>query len=108
MGKGGVESVVLGKREDGQLRYVACLDVRMPLRESLSSAKKLNALKSTSSPFAEIPNRKPGNSWSGGMTDQELNTAIWVRPRYTADVTFLEWTRGGFLRHAQVKSVSVD
>ena len=40
-----------------------------------------------------------------GMTEEELNTAIWVQPKHAAEVTFLEWTRGGFLRHAQVKEV---
>ena len=65
-GKGGVESVILGKMEGKQLRYVACLDVRMPLPESWAAAKKLNALKIDRCPFPEIPERKPGNSWSGG------------------------------------------
>jgi hypothetical protein len=105
-GKGGLESVVLGKAEGQQLRYVACLDVRLPVPESWAAAKKLNALKIPRSPFPKIPERKPGNSWSGGMTEQELNTTIWVNPQRTAEVNFLEWTRGGFLRHAQVKQLN--
>jgi hypothetical protein len=28
-----------------------------------------------------------------------------VTPRYRAEVSFLEWTRGGFLRHAKVKAL---
>jgi hypothetical protein len=83
------------------------LDVKMPLPESWKAAKRLNALTIPLSLFTEVSKRKPGNSWSGGMTEQELNTAIWINPRYTAEVSFLEWTRGGFLRHAQVKSISV-
>jgi hypothetical protein len=42
------------------------------------------------------------------MTEQELNTAVWVQPKHKAEVNFLEWTRGGFLLHAQVKAVSVE
>ena len=38
-GKGGVESVVLGKMEDKQLRYVAFLDASMPLSQSRAAAK---------------------------------------------------------------------
>jgi hypothetical protein len=41
------------------------------------------------------------------MTEQELNTAVWVKPRHTAEVNFIEWTRGGFLRHAQVKTLKL-
>jgi bifunctional non-homologous end joining protein LigD len=107
-GQGGIESVVLGKRDGGKLVYVACLDVRMPRTDSWTAAKKLNALRVKECPFPQIPKRKPGNSWSGGMTEQEINTAVWVQPKHKAEVNFLEWTRGGFLRHAQVKSVSIE
>jgi hypothetical protein len=31
--------------------------------------------------------------------------AIWLKPQYKAEVTFLEWTQGGFLGHAQIKQV---
>ena len=94
-GKGGVESVMLGKMEGKQLRYVACLDVRMPTTESVNATKKLNALKIDHCPFPEIPERKPGNSWSGGIIEQEPNTSVWVKPYHTIEVNFLEWTRGG-------------
>jgi bifunctional non-homologous end joining protein LigD len=58
-GQGGIESVVLGKRDDGKLQYVACLDVRMPLTESWTAAKKLDALKVKKCPFPEIPKTSP-------------------------------------------------
>ncbi len=104
-GNGGVESVVLGKMDGKQLRYVACLDARVPVRASKQAAEKLNKLRTPRCPFAEIPEREEGNSWSGGMTEEERAAAVWVQPKHTAEVTFLEWTRGGFLRHAQVKQV---
>ena len=106
-GKGGVESVVLGTRDNGALRYVACLDAHLPLSESKAVAQKLTALETPLCPFPEIPERESGNSWSGGMTEQQRNSARWVRPKFTADVRFLEWTRGGYLRHAQVKALSI-
>ena len=40
------------------------------------------------------------------MTAEELASALWVEPRYRAEVSFLEWTKGGFLRHAKVKRVA--
>ena len=106
--KGGVESVVLGTRENGELRYVACLDARLPVRESKAVAKKLSATETTSCPFPEIPEREKSTSWSGGMTREQLSLARWVRPKFTAEVRFLEWTRGGYLRHAQVKAMLTD
>jgi DNA ligase D-like protein (predicted ligase) len=67
-GKDGVESVVLGVPEGKKLRYVACLNVHLPREASRAAATKLIALKTATSPFGEIQTRKPGNSWSGGMT----------------------------------------
>lgn len=96
-----------GKLEGKQLRYVACLDARMPLRASKAAAETLSKLRMPRCPFTDIPARDKGNSWTGGMTEEELKAAVWVQPKHTAEVTFLEWTRGGFLRHAQVKAVSI-
>jgi bifunctional non-homologous end joining protein LigD len=93
-GKGAVESVVLGVPEDDRLRYVACLDVRLPLKESRGIAAKLERLilPGGARPFGEIPKRRAGDSWSGGMTEEELSIAIWAKPRLKAEVHFLEWT----------------
>jgi len=41
----------------------------------------------------------------GDMTEEKLNTRSGFSQGIQAEVTFLEWTRGGFLRHAQVKDV---
>jgi bifunctional non-homologous end joining protein LigD len=107
-GKQGVESVILGIQEGKKFRYVACLDVRMPREASRATAAVLEKIEIKVCPFPEIPTRKPGNSWSGGMTEQQKAAAIWIKPQYKAEVTFLEWTKRGFLRHAQIKRVLID
>jgi hypothetical protein len=81
--------------------------VRLPLRASRDLDKRLDAITSGPSQFVEIPRRERGNSWSGGMTEDDAVRAIRVEPRCKAEVIFLEWTRG-FLRHAQVKTVLTD
>jgi bifunctional non-homologous end joining protein LigD len=106
-GKDGLESVVLGVPEGKRLRYVACLNVHLPREASRAAATKLIALKTATSPFGEISTRQPGNSWSGGMTEAQKAVAVLVKPKYKAEVRFLEWTKGGSLRHAQVKRMLV-
>ena len=70
---------------------------------------KLEAITTTRMPFSEIPARKPGTSWhSSGMTAEELARTVWVKPGLKAEVSFLEWTKGGFLRHAKVKRLLTD
>ena len=100
-------SIAKSNMDGKQLRYVACLDARMPQRASKAAAETLTKLRTARCLFTEIPEREKGNSWSGGMTEKELNAASWVQPKHTAEVSFLEWTRGGFLRHAQVNAISV-
>ena len=39
------------------------------------------------------------------MTKEELALTVWVDSRYRAEVSFLEWTKGGFLRHAKARRV---
>ena len=100
---------MLGKRNGKELRYVACLDARMSPSASKAAAEALTKLRTTRCPFSEIPERERGNSWNGGgMTEEELNAVVWVQPKHTAEVTFLEWTRGGFLRHALVKALLIS
>lgn len=105
--KHGIESVVLGVKEKGSWRYVATLDVRLPVQSARKIEEKLNDISTAECPFSEIPQREPGNSWSGGMTADEKAAAVWVQSKYKAEVTFLEWTRGGFLRHSKVKQILV-
>ena len=104
---GGIETLVLGKPEGKALRYVASLPLRLPPRISRELRARLEAIVSAREPFTEIPTRKPGGSWHTGssMTAEELALTVWVEPRYKAEVSFLEWTKGGFLRHAKVKRV---
>jgi bifunctional non-homologous end joining protein LigD len=104
-GKRGVESIVLGKREGNALSYVGCLNVHMPARARPELASKLERLIMPESPFDEIPARERGNSWSGGMTEEDIGRSVWIKPQAKAEVSFLEWTNGGFLRHAKVKRI---
>ena len=97
---------MLGVPEGKALRYVASLPLHVPLRASREVRATLEASATTRMPFTEIPARKPGTSWhSSGMTAEELASAVWAKPGFKAEVSFLEWTKGGFLRHAKVKRV---
>jgi bifunctional non-homologous end joining protein LigD len=106
---GGIETLVLGLAEGAALRYVASLPLHMPLRARREVRARLETTATTRQPFAEIPTRKAGGSWhtGSGMTPEELALTVWVEPRYRAEVSFLEWTKGGFLRHAKVKRVLI-
>ena len=74
--------------------------------KSKAVAQKLGATETTACPFPKIPERKA--SIHGRTNDRTVTELSALGPpKFTAEVRFLEWTRGGYLRHAQVKSVAV-
>ena len=38
--------------------------------------------------------------WGEGITADEMDVLRWVKPQLVAEVSFVEWTRDGSLRHA--------
>jgi len=50
-------------------------------------------------PFANLPTGKTGH-WGEGITAEEMDALVWVKPKLVAEVSFTEWTRDGSLRHA--------
>ncbi len=50
-------------------------------------------------PFANLPSSTTSH-WGEGITEDEMKNLRWVRPRVVAEVSFVEWTRDGSLRHA--------
>jgi len=41
-----------------------------------------------------------GDTWSAGITAEELEQFAWVEPQVEVSVRFTEWTKAGVLRHA--------
>jgi bifunctional non-homologous end joining protein LigD len=58
-------------------------------------------------PFANLPNAKTGR-WGEGITEDDMHTLTWVKPRVVCEVTFTEWTAGGSLRHAAFVGLRTD
>jgi bifunctional non-homologous end joining protein LigD len=50
-------------------------------------------------PFANLPTGGTGH-WGEGITAEEMDRLVWVKPKLVAEVSFTEWTRDGSLRHA--------
>ena len=50
-------------------------------------------------PFANLPSARSGH-WGEGITLDEMQLLVWVKPQRVVEVSFAEWTRDGSLRHA--------
>src|SRR5436190_10517447 len=58
-------------------------------------------------PFANLPS-SASSHWGEGITEEEMTKLRWVKPRHVVEVSFVEWTRDGNLRHAQFVAVRDD
>jgi bifunctional non-homologous end joining protein LigD len=50
-------------------------------------------------PFANLPS-SGSSHWGEGITAEEMTLLAWLKPALVAEVSFVEWTRDGSLRHA--------
>ena len=58
-------------------------------------------------PFSNLPS-STSSHWGEGITDDEMKALRWVKPRLVAEVSFVEWTRDGNLRHAAFVALRED
>lgn len=59
-------------------------------------------------PFVNLPNATGRSHWGEGITDADIAKLRWVRPDTVVEVSFVEWTRDGLLRHPAFVGVRAD
>jgi bifunctional non-homologous end joining protein LigD len=59
-------------------------------------------------PFDNLPNAETRGRWGEGITAEDMGTLRWVKPALVVEVSFVEWTNGGMLRHASYVGVRDD
>jgi DNA ligase D-like protein (predicted ligase) len=67
----------------------------------------IDGLQTTRCPFANLPSTRSGH-WGEGITAEEMNQLVWLKPQRVAEVSFAEWTRDGSLRHASFLGLRDD
>jgi bifunctional non-homologous end joining protein LigD len=58
-------------------------------------------------PFADLPNARKGR-WGEGITEEDMAGLRWVKPKLVVEVSFVEWTRDGLLRHPAFVAIRTD
>jgi DNA ligase D-like protein (predicted ligase) len=58
-------------------------------------------------PFVNLPSSATSH-WGEGISEKEMTKLGWLAPRHVVEVSFVEWTRDGNLRHAQFVGVRDD
>jgi bifunctional non-homologous end joining protein LigD len=108
-GAEGFESLLVGYYERKRLLYASKVRAGLTPKVRADIFKRLRPLETAHCPFANLPNSKGKTShWGEGITEAEMQTLRWVRPELVVEVSFVEWTRDGNLRHTAFVGVRED
>jgi bifunctional non-homologous end joining protein LigD len=88
---------------DGRLVYAGRAGTGMPVRELARLAARLKPLATDRMPLDVPPPR--GSRFGSPLV---LSRVHWVRPELVANVTYLEWTDDGLLRHVVYQGLRED
>jgi bifunctional non-homologous end joining protein LigD len=95
--KSGVRSLLLGVYElDGSLRYAGSVQPHLSPTKAAAFYGQALQLAQRTPPFARAPQLERGRDY------------YWVQPELVCEVSFLEWTRGGEIRHASFHALRTD
>jgi bifunctional non-homologous end joining protein LigD len=92
----GFGSLVLGVYEKGRLVYAGRVGTGFTLKLRSELKQQLDKLSRETSPLAVVP-RDPG-----------LRKVQWTDPKLIAEVTFMEWTSDGSIRHPSFQGLRED
>jgi DNA ligase D-like protein (predicted ligase) len=99
-GSHGVDSIILGQYEGKKLMYLARVRAGLvpALRRELYG--RLQPLVIETCPFANLPERGKSR-WGEKFNAEKMKKCVWVEPKLSAEIEFLEQTKAGGLRHAK-------
>ena len=92
----GFGSLILGVYEAGRLVYAGRVGPGFSIKQRVDIKHKLDQHARASSAFSVIPN------------DPGLREAHWLEPRIVAEVSFIEWTSDGAIRHPSFQGLRDD
>ena len=89
-----IGSLLLGYSPEGKLIYAGRVGTGMPVAELQRLWRRLQPLVIEKMPLAKPPPR--GTRFGSPLV---LSRVHWVRPEMVVEVTYVEWTPDGLLRH---------
>ncbi|MER8712555.1 DNA ligase D [Mesorhizobium sp. M1295] len=90
----GLRSLLVGYHEGGKLRYAGRVGTGFTAKSTNELKKRLDALKTTTSPFDSAVPRGKG--------------LVWVKPELVGEVEFRSWTSDRIIRHASFQGLRED
>src|SRR5262245_13904138 len=101
------DTLIVGFYEGRRLIYASKVRAGFTPAVKRMLLEPLARLRVDRCPFANLPVTKRGR-WGEGLTVEDMQTIQWVKPTLVVEVSFVEWTREGMLRHAKFVAVRTD
>src|SRR6202790_4320420 len=99
-GAHGIDSLIVGEHHGTELMYVARVRAGLVPASRREVFRKLRPPTIETCPFVTLP--EPGRSrWGESLTAEKMKQCVWVEPKLTARIEFLERTEGDRLRHSR-------
>ena len=102
-----LESLVVGYYEGSKLMSAGKVRTGLTPHSRADLFARMQPLLSDKCPFANLPSIGSGH-WGEGITADEMKALRWLKPRLVVELSFVEWTRDGSLRHAAFLGVRDD
>jgi len=99
-GAHGFDSIIVGYYRGNELAYIAGVRNGFVPATRRQVFERLRPLEETVCPFVNLPETHKGR-WGDGLTAEDMEKCIGVRPELVARIEFLEWTESNRLRHAK-------
>jgi ATP-dependent DNA ligase len=101
------ESLLVGYYDGGRLYFASKVRAGLTGYARSDVFRRIAADQTQHCPFANLPNSGSGH-WGEGINEEDMANLRWVEPKLVVEVSFVEWTRDGLLRHSEFVAVRED
>jgi bifunctional non-homologous end joining protein LigD len=102
-----LESLVVGYYSGRKLLFAGRVRAGLTSHSRAEIYRRIAKDQIPECPFADLPSARSGH-WGEGVTAEDMTKLRWARPRLVVEVSFVEWTRDGALRHSEFVAIRED
>lgn len=104
---GSLDAILVGYYEGKKLIYAASVRAGFTPHSRREVESLLKEIETAKCPFANLPEEGHGR-WGEGLTEEDMEKCIWVKPKIVCRIDFVEWTDASHLRHAKFVGLLSD
>jgi bifunctional non-homologous end joining protein LigD len=103
----GFDSLVVGYFKGRSLHFAGRVRAGFTSHDRGEIFRLIEPQQTPRCPFVDLPSGKTGH-WGEGVTPEDMLKLRWVKPKVVVEVSFVEWTREGALRHSEFVALRTD